>query len=108
MRLTARLGDPVLDTSAITVGSATTIPSSMMTDALNNLPSDPANYVPPLGGDPSTCYPTGFTGPLPPDGTWCATGTGIAPNNSPVAVTNWTYIAMGGILLAFIAFGVKK
>lgn len=29
---------------------------------------------------PTTCYPSTFAGPLPPGGTYCATGTGVNPN----------------------------
>jgi len=54
------------------------------------------------------CMPTGSLGPLQPNQTWCATGTGIPPGNGAPAVTSNSWMILALVAGAIVLIGVKR
>jgi hypothetical protein len=108
------LGDVTCDSAGVCLDTSQ-IPVSTPTPTLDQLPLttvnpggiDPSQLLPATGG---TCYPSTFTGPLPPDGVYCATGTGVNPNDATTGIpTSWMLglAAALGVLVLFSFVGGK-
>ena len=73
---------------------------------LADLQSIPVQGEPVIVPDSPGCYPTGFVGPIPPGGVYCATGTGANPLAATSSMPWGTLgLVLGGLVLLSMVGG---